>query len=499
MSPTGNVIFDRLKISRKTDIGTFQDLEKGVETVIASHLISHSSGVDVLNLATQDMPGSRAVELTTHLLNRLSVDFRFVVVDLPNQIDDTILKVMTQSDHLFFVTDNNMGNVSEIQQIIKELEKTIASTDEKTKIVINESFLGFSPTLAVKKELFGHKDCYFLPSTPALKEEGEEAESLVVLRHPELEYSKIIRHVSRKVSKNLIGLALGSGAALGFAHIGVLKVLERERIPIDCISGSSMGALIAAFYATGRTPLEMESIALRLGKFGLLSKVDFDFLLVRGFIKGKRFQKFFDSYLKDATFEQTRIPLIIVAASILSRKEVILNSGFISTAIRASVAIPGIFHPVQMDGDVIVDGGIIDPLPIRPLADIGANKIIAVDVLPTSNDVLEKRRHMDEVRRRMDAKMKNRNSFIRALYELRKMTGRILSPNIVDVIVNSMQTMEHEIADSLAAEADICIRPSMPLSSWVDFHKSKEIIRQGEAAAEARVDELRALVKQQTV
>ena len=168
-------------------------------------------------------------------------------------------------------------------------------------------------------------------------------------------------------------------------------------------------------------------------------------------------------------------------------------------------------HFVEIDREGAVHAtGYAPYLDYRPLADEERPLIAKILEEPWLREDLEARavghavsqlvpNHLDEVRKRMDAKMKNKHLFFQALYELRKMFGRAFSPNIVDIIVNSMQTMEHEIADSLAAEADICIRPSMPLSSWVEFHKSKEIIRQGEASAEARVDELRALVKQQTV
>ena len=498
MSPTGNVIRSRLKMGEKTELAAFQDLERGAESTLASHLVAHDSGIEVLDLASGSTPTSeRLGELATHLLNRLSVDFRFIVVDLPNEIDETIAAIFTQADHLFFVTDNNMSNVSEVQRILSELEKSIGPVGDKAKIVINESLLGFSPTRAAKEELFGKKDCFFLPTPDKTPEEGTEG-GLVVLERPDLEYSKVVRLIARKISKNLIGLALGSGAALGFAHIGVLKVLERERIPVDCISGSSMGALIAACYAIGKSAAELEELSLRITALNLISKIDAAIFPIRGFIKGRRLERYFASLFKDLTFEETKIPLIVCAMSLDSRKEVLINSGLISQAVRASIAIPGIFYPLIVNRDTLVDGGIIDPLPIRPLADMGANKIIAVDVLPTPADVMEKRRHFEEIERRMDAKIKNRSLFIRGLYRFRKSWKAFFVPNVVDIIVNSMQTMEHEIAETMAADADILIRPSMPLSNWTEFHKAREIIRQGERAAESRLDELKTLVKQQT-
>jgi predicted acylesterase/phospholipase RssA/CRP-like cAMP-binding protein len=495
MSPSGQEIFDWLRIHKKADVSVFKQLEKNIDGILANHLIEHTSGIDVLNLATESA-GSKAAELTTHLLNRLSVDFRFIVIDLPNKIDDMVIKVMSQADHLFFVTDNSMANVSEVQEIIQELEKTVESSDDKTKIIINESLLGFAPTQDMKEQLFGKKDCYFLPSIPLKFLEGE-TKSLIVLEQPDMHYSQLIRRVARKISKNLIGLALGSGAALGFAHIGILKVLEREKIPIDYIAGSSMGALIGAFYATGKKAAELEKIASKFNMVTMISRIDLSIPPIRGFITGNRILGFLKRYLKDATFEDTRIPLLVVGTNLDNRSEVVISTGDILSALRASISIPGVFHPVKRYGDTLVDGGVINPLPVRTLTDIGVNKIIAVDVLPTTHDILTKRRYSDELDRRMRAIIRRRNPLIQSLYHFRQFLRKLFVPNLVDIIVNSMQVMEHEIANSVASEADVLIRPNMPLLNWIDFHKSQEIIKCGEVAADSMTEELHTLVRQQ--
>ncbi len=498
MSPSGSIIWGRLHIEKRIPLGALRALEEGIDEILSQRLVSHDSGVEVLNLATEEAPAD-AEEHLTHLLNRLAVDFRFIVIDLPSQMDPLIIKVLTQSDEIFLVTDNHMPNVTEIREVMTELERSIAISDVKIKIIINESFLGFTPTNETKKELFGEKDCYFLPQVSLSAEErlNPEEQSLTVIQHPEREYSMIVRQIARKVSRNLVGLALGSGAALGFAHIGVIKVLERERIPIDFIAGSSIGALVAAFYAAGKSASEMEAIAGKINRFRWLSLVDFSPMPVRGIIRGREIYKFIQSYLRDISFEDTKIPLYIIATNLTAREEWVMNSGSLVQALRASVAIPGIFDPVIVKGEVIIDGGVINPLPVRPLIEAGVNKIIAVDVLPTAEDILERRRYQEVLKKKRDEVIRSRPWIIRALYSVPRFLGRCLTPNLPDIIINSMQMMEHEIAEGAGADADVLIRPSLPLAHWFEFHRSKTFIRRGEEAAEAALEEVRALVRQQ--
>ena len=350
-----------------------------------------------------------------------------------------------------------------------------------------------------QKEFFGAKDCFNFPREAGFFSEKSGQEMIRVLSDPDSDYALKVRHIARKLSNNLVGLALGSGAALGFAHLGVLKVLEREKIPIDCIAGSSMGAVVGAFYAVGTPVEEMVKIAAALNRRRFFYLTDIDFFPWRGLVKGRRITKYLKKYLKDTTFEETKTPLILTGTNISRRTSDVMNSGSILKALRASISIPGIFHPVKSQKDVIVDGGILDPLPIRPMLDMGVDKIIAVDVLPTPEDIQEKRHFQMRLEMTRDNLVARKNAFVRGTYRMRKWFNKMLQPNFIDVVMNSMQAMEHEIVDSLASEADVLIRPSSPHISWVEFHRHEELIQLGEEAAEAMTDELHALVKQQSI
>lgn len=175
-----------------------------------------------------------------------------------------------------------------------------------------------------------------------------------------------------------IGLALGSGAARGLAHIGVLKVLERNNIPIDYISGASIGAVIGALYAATRNVAEMEKVVTEADWKLYLSLIDPT--VVNGMIKGEKIKKFLRRFVGDMTFADLKIPLSIVATDLQTGEPVYLEKGDVAEAIMASSAIPLVFQPSKIDDRVLVDGGLSSPVPIDILRRHGMKKVIAVNL-----------------------------------------------------------------------------------------------------------------------
>lgn len=492
MSPTGREVSDALHLSSQLPKKFFQNYGENINQILSEHLIHHESGFQVLNLASPKA-GFYSVDFIIHLMNRLAVDYRFLVIDLPNQTDNAAIRLMHQSDYILLSTDNNLSSVTEVQDIIKSLDQNISAPNKKVKVVMHETVLGFTPTEAAFLEYFKQKDCFLIPK------HNNTTGILAVLDDPDSDFARTVRRIARKLSNNLIGVALGSGAALGFAHVGVLKVLQRENIPIDYISGSSMGALVASYAAAGFSVERMMDIIEELNLWKLASLADIDIFPLRGLIVGKRLVKFFEKHLKDLQFENTKIPLIIVGTDVHNRIVRVMNSGSIVKALRASIAIPGIFHPTTVDGNVLTDGGVLDPLPIKPLIDSGVDKIIAVDVLPTPKDITEQNRFRQKLVYKREALITEKNIFVKMGYGIQKKITSALTPNFIDIVVNSMQAMEHEIAEAVADDADVLIRPSMPHISWVEFHRAKELVQKGEEAAELMIDDLKSLVAQQNI
>jgi NTE family protein len=187
-------------------------------------------------------------------------------------------------------------------------------------------------------------------------------------------------------SKNKrIGLALGGGGARGLAHIGVLKVLEREGLPIACVAGTSMGGLLGALYTKGMNSREIESEALQFTRIRRLARlIDIRIRLGgSGLLKGGRIYLFMTEKLGEAlTFADLRLPFAVVTVDLVSGREVILTKGSVAAAVRATISVPAIFEPVEFDGYRLVDGGILNNVPVDVAANLGADRVIAVDVLP---------------------------------------------------------------------------------------------------------------------
>lgn len=181
------------------------------------------------------------------------------------------------------------------------------------------------------------------------------------------------------MNKVRVGLALGGGGARGYAHLGVLKVLHRASVPIDLLAGNSIGAVVGAIYAAGYDLKEMEKMARRTRWGELLRLADLT-LPADGPIRGRRLEEFFAALIGGRGFAELEKPLTVTACDLVSGTEVRLRSGSLPRALRASTAVPGIFAPVFWDGRILVDGGVVNSVPLLAAAEMGPPVVIAVDV-----------------------------------------------------------------------------------------------------------------------
>jgi len=248
-----------------------------------------------------------------------------------------------------------------------------------------------------------------------------------------------------------IGLALGGGSARGLAHIGVLEVLEEEGIPIDLIAGTSAGAAIGALYAQGKDASLIKDLALDLSWKRLASLVDLA-LPRTGFIGGKKIKDMLGLIIGgDIKFSDLKIPLACVATDIMTGEEVVIDHGSVLEGIRASISIPVIFTLVRWKGRYLVDGGLVNPVPVSVLKRMGADFIIAVNVTPD-----------------ITARVQPAKDF---------------KPNIINIIMQSMYIGTYLLVGSSLEGADIVIEPQVVHIGASDFHRCQECILQGEWAA----------------
>ncbi|UCC61827.1 MAG: patatin-like phospholipase family protein, partial [Anaerolineae bacterium] len=276
--------------------------------------------------------------------------------------------------------------------------------------------------------------------------------------------------LARRISRRIVGLALSSGGARGIAHVGVLRVLEEARVPIDMIAGTSAGSLFGSLYAAGLGLNQVADFALGLPQTISLRGGLWDFQIPprSGLIWGRRTAQYIDRTLGNRRFEDLRIPMYVVAADILSGKEVVFEDGPVAPAVRASISMIGIFAPARVGDHLLVDGGAINPLPASVLAQRGASIIIGCSVIAGFAE---------------EAQLKGTSS------------RRDL--NFFHVINRQKALMEREIIRTRIDPVNVLIRPRIETYTTMDYDKAAELIRIGEEAAQEALPKIQALVTSQ--
>ena len=317
-----------------------------------------------------------------------------------------------------------------------------------------------------------------------------------------------------KSKRPKIGLALGSGAARGLAHIGVLRALIEEGISVDMLAGSSMGALVGACYARKGEIAGLEELVLKTDWKQLVRLADPNLaLMLKGFIHGQKVKELLRTIIGDIEFKDLKIPLAIVATDANTGEEVIIKEGSVIEAVRASISIPAIFMPVKFRDRFLIDGGIVNPVPVKIVKDMGATFVIACNVIqePKKRKVLsspEKQKLSVSISKpqtknvalltlnnkinKLIQENKNRiqkfQKFIDGLKErFYKGTQKIdpNTPSIFDAIIQAIYAMEYEIAKLKIKEADIVISPDIGRIAALEFYRGKEAMSEGYRAAKA--------------
>jgi NTE family protein len=271
-------------------------------------------------------------------------------------------------------------------------------------------------------------------------------------------------------SKIKVGLALGSGAARGIAHIGVIKALEEAKIPVDFVAGTSIGSLVGACYAADAEISMLEEIAITSNIRKLTGLLDPKFFIFRvGLLQGGRVENFLKTIIGDIDISQCVIPFAAVATDIKTGNEIVISEGPLIKAVRASISIPAVFVPFHYNGLYLVDGGAVNPVPADVVRDMGANFIIAVNVL---NDP-KKRKRLGLTGDKKSDKM----------------------PSMFNTMIQSIYIMEYGIVRANLLKADILIEPDVSAIEPYEFYRGAEAIEEGYKAAVKVVPEIETLLK----
>lgn len=278
---------------------------------------------------------------------------------------------------------------------------------------------------------------------------------LIACATPPLQYKEVIQPQALFMAplqsdKPVVALALGSGGDRGFAHIGVIKVLEANGIKIDMVLGTSAGSVVGALYAGGYSGIELEKLALEMDREKLK---DYDFSR-RGYVRGEQLQDFINRALKNRSIEQLERPFIATATQLRTGKTVAFNHGNTGMAVRASSSIPGVFYPVMIDGEEYVDGDLKKPVPVTLAREMGADFIIAVDISqqPAHHPAPE---------------------------------------DIIDILKQSLRIMRQSILSHELETAQVVIRPEIDITPEIDANSKLRLIKTGEEAATAAMPQIR--------
>jgi NTE family protein len=451
---------------------------------LESKIMAHQSMLDVLSLSPDLlMEEAKGRESIAKILGILKNLYDYVIIDTCSQLNRSTFEAIDLSDMVLFVTSNFAQSYPLFALDRQEVRMILNLTDER-----------------VDTKLVRQKGYYYLPRDYNVVNSSLARGMPFVIDSPDSTISRIFGSIARDIAGKKIGLALGGGSARGMSHVGIFRALEKHRIPIDMIAGSSAGALIGSAYAAGVSVAEIEQAVLKWGsKFGLfrLTMLDFFdskyyarallnslnprqkmwtprlFRLGVGVFSGIEVDKLYRHVVGDPDFSEMNIPMLITALDINTGEEVVFDKGKVRLAVRASLSLPGIFTPLAYQGRLLIDGSIADPVPVNPLVEQGLDIIIAVNVTPSLQDSLQSLR----TSRKQGELAVSRSPFM----------------PMFDIAMRSLQSLQYELSTMKTTLANVHIKPDVGEVSWSEFFNAGRLIVKGEEAAEAAVPKIQRL------
>lgn len=430
--------------------------EEFTEEMLPNFCYRHDSGFDLLTISAELLrTGKISRERIAGILGILKTSYQYVLINTSTEISNNTFEALDLSNTVVLLSpagEEPPLGMFDHQDILT----VFYASQEGIKIFTHSPEM---PPL-------------ILPSDHGIEHAFYEQGELSLLSSAHRFTNTVINKLARHIANLRLGLALGGMAARGLSHIGVLKVLEQNQIPIDMITASNTGAIIGAMYALGMSAIEIEQMALDLQKH--LPLVSFrDFSPFSGGLLGhRRIMKLLAEYIPDTlTFQDLRLPLRIITMALDIGKEVSLSSGSLLKGIEASIAMPGIFPPVNYDGSFLLDGSTINPVPISDLIEMKADILIGVNSFGQLTP-----------------------SYPSPPENYTNLVGYAENMKMIDVITRSFQNLQYEISMAKAMIADVTIAPDLIGYSWTDFNHAQDIIEAGEKATEHVLPEIKKVI-----
>jgi NTE family protein len=441
-------------------------------------------GFSTLTVQGTSMPGDPA--WLAPLLLHSRRHFQYVLVQAGPRLDARSgIECLTQSDLTFLLLRREPAGLHDASLLLRDVGAAAKGELHQIKPVLYLEAEEPARDLATSFEPGG------APVQTVVHGGFPEARcaELRFLRDRDGVFQRQIRGLAREIGRCRLGLALSSGGAKGLAHIGVIQVLEENGIEIDVVAGCSMGSYVAAVWAAGNDGPALERLAREVeNRWGLLKLVDPVFPPRRGFIEGHAVVRRLRRSIGDAHFSDLVMPLRVVATDLDTLERVIFSTGSVSDAVHASSAIPGVCVPVPIGGALYIDGGVTDPLPVDVLQEMGVERILAINTIPTPAYLkccAEMEREQAALRRRRPTpgRWLNRhlNYFARG--------------NILDTMMRAVHGAQIRVAERACREADLVLRPLACDAKWHDFTHPGKFIALGRRVAGEMLSEIKALAR----
>jgi NTE family protein len=402
------------------------------------------------------------------ILSLLEPVYDYILVHVEVGNATVLFKILERANQVLALL--RYEDLSTVDRLLDSL-RSLPNAMEKVGVVVTEAPLDFAMPAA---NAFGPQ--YGWRIEGILARDGQithhVGNSSFVLAKPKASLSHSIDRLSRGIAKMRIGLALGGGGAKGLAHIGVLKVLEEEGIPIDLVSGSSFGAFIGALYAMGYDSVRLYDTVTRIlnpsALRSFLTSSLFKFSLT-SLLGSTGVEKGLRGVFGETDFKDLRLPFAAVAVDLNSGSPITLKDGPMYLAVRASVSIPGIFSPLKVGNRYLVDGGILHPLPAEVAIELGANIVIGVD-------------------------LSNKAQLLawpgEAVYG-KKRQESVASRNVIGILLRIVDIMQNDISERSTEKPKVLISPSFGPHNAYDFVRRREqFVMAGEDAAREALPQL---------
>jgi len=439
------------------DPGLFTLLPENSYRTEDIHWFLHESGFTVLQLNKGF--SDRLSEVLPVMMEELQQNYDIIFVNLSHYLTSMERLFVRLCDRTLLLMHNTHETLEVVRKKLKELEQICGASAFLGRIRVGVSHL-YGQKGIPRREI---KTLLNLPETPNIWVDRSDDAFNDRIDTEKCFPVKGARAVAREIAGIRLGIAFGAGAARGWAHIGVLKVLEDAGIHIDMISGASMGALVGGIYAATASVDELKKYTIdQFSTKRDVKKKIFDYTFPnQGLLKGVKAANLVRRAIKKADFLDLKIPAYLVSVDLMKGEEVVFETGDVTDAIRSSISIPAIFSPHKHKGRWMVDGGLLNPVPVDVLLRKGADMVIAVCIEPRTGG------RGDESRK----------------------------PGIKEMISRTISIVHGRATGDFAKNADIVLYPDVKNYAWDDFHKGISLMRYGMEECFEHLEEIRKMIR----